>query len=148
MMERKDFHLGPGAASLILVAVVITMAVLGLLSVLNVRSDVNLTRRSTQLITAQYDASAQAEADLARLDAVLVSARAQAQDDGSFLSLLAENLPEDMSVDGDLVSWDITVNDQSSLHCEVRVKNTAAADRLTWHCHAFVSSVGDVEMEW
>ena len=146
MMERKDFHLGPGAASLILVAVVISMAVLGLLAVLNVRNDAGLTDRSTTLIAGQYEASATAESDLARLDAAVTLARQGAEDDDTFLGQLADALPENMTLDGDIVSWDVTA-DGAALHCEVRVSNTAAADRLTWIAHTFESSVGDVELD-
>lgn len=104
-MERKDFHLGPGAASLILVVVVISMSILGLLSVLNVRSDVRLTERSSALIAAQYDAAVQAERDLMLLDSAVLQARAAATEPDGFFTVLSSLLPQHMSLNDDVVSW-------------------------------------------
>ena len=147
-MERKDFHIGPGAASLILVAVVVSMAVLGLLAVLDVRSDTKLTDRSTAMVEAQYGASAQAERDLAELDAVLLSAHREAQDDETFLSLVEERLPEYMTLDGDQVSWEREAGESSVLSCTVTVRNTGASDRVTWTKHLFESNVGAADMDF
>lgn len=147
-MERRDLHLGPGAASLILAIVVISLSILGLLSLLQVRSDARLTERSTHLITDQYSASAQAEQDLARLDEAVLQARARSErGEGDFADVLAELLPGEMTLENDLVSWTVEANETTALSCAVRVRNSGGTDRLTWVRHLFESQAGSIEFD-
>ena len=145
-MKRRSFHIGPGAASLLLVAVVVSMAILGLLAMMNVRSDVKLTERSTAAITAQYDASAQAERELATLDAAVTSVL-PAADTEAFLTALADALPETMSLNDDIVSWDVTISETSVLHCAVQVSQSHGPDRLAWVRHQVENSIGSDMMD-
>ena len=148
MMGRKELHIGPGAASLLLVAVVVSMGVLALMAMMDVRSDVRMTERSEQAVVAQYDASAKAERDLAQLDAVVAQALAGEHDeDASLDELLEDRLPEGMEIEDDIVSWDVEVSGTSVLHCAARVSEDTGVGRVTWVTHCFESMVGAVSMD-
>ena len=53
-MKKRHISIGPGAASLILIIVVLAMTMLGAMALLNAREDARLTRRSAK--TAEEDA--------------------------------------------------------------------------------------------
>ena len=45
-MNQREYRIGPGAASLMLLVVVLSMSVLGMLALMSARSDENLSLRS------------------------------------------------------------------------------------------------------
>ena len=53
-MERKGFRIGPGAASLLLLAVVLSMSALGLLALYSARSDAQMSERSLEVAQSVY----------------------------------------------------------------------------------------------
>ena len=61
MKRNSSISLGPGAPSLILILVVLTMSVLGMLSLMAAHSDLNLSARSAEVIQAVYELQEQAE---------------------------------------------------------------------------------------
>ena len=67
MNKKSNIHFGPGAPSLILIFVVLSMSILGMLALINGRSDAQLSRRSAQVIEAVYRLSEQAELRRAEL---------------------------------------------------------------------------------
>ncbi len=71
MNKKSNIHFGPGAPSLILIFVVLSMSILGMLALINGRSDAQLSRRSAQVIEAVYRLSEQAELRRAELDALV-----------------------------------------------------------------------------
>ena len=61
-MNRKSrISFGPGAASLILIVVILSMSVLGILALMNARSDSALSRRSIDVVAAGYALNDRAE---------------------------------------------------------------------------------------
>ena len=77
-MKRKgSITLGPGAASLILIFVVLALSMLSVLALMNSRSDVRLGRRSIEVTEDVYALNAASEASRAQLDAILAEAQAQ-----------------------------------------------------------------------
>ena len=100
-MKRRGMHIGPGAPSLLLVVVVVSMSVLGLLALMSARSDAKLAARSRSFVEAEYEISARAEYTLAELDEVLAEC-VGAED---VLAAVAARLPEGFEMDGNIVSW-------------------------------------------
>ena len=47
-MNQREYRIGPGAASLMLLVVVLSMSVLGMLALMSARSDENLSLRTRQ----------------------------------------------------------------------------------------------------
>ena len=53
-MNKSRISFGPGAASLILIVVILSMSVLGILALMNARSDSRLSARSVQVVQAGF----------------------------------------------------------------------------------------------
>ena len=103
-MRRGEFHIGPGATSLILVLVVLCMSALGMLGLVNARGDIRLSQRSIAVVEGVSGMYDQSERSLAALDAVVAKWQASGADEAALL----ESLPEKMTLDGDLVYWEET----------------------------------------
>ena len=71
MKKRSNISFGPGAASLILIFVVLTLSALGMLSLMNARNDRALSVRSAGVLERVYALNAQAEKACATLDGML-----------------------------------------------------------------------------
>lgn len=98
-MKKRKIALGPGASSLILIVVVLSMCMLAVLTMLSAENDDNLSLRSVAMINNYYRMSSASEQKLAELDAILVACAEQATEDSVYLELVAENLPDGMILD-------------------------------------------------
>ena len=70
-MNKRKIALGPGAASLILIVVVLSLCMLAMLAQIGSRNDMSLSSRSAEMITRVYELRDQSERRLAELDAEL-----------------------------------------------------------------------------
>ena len=61
MRRKSRVSFGPGAASLILIVVILSMSVLGMLALMNARNDSKLSSRSIAVVEAGYALNEQAE---------------------------------------------------------------------------------------
>ena len=89
MKRKSSISFGPGAASLILIFVVLTLSVLGMLSLMNSRSDKVLSARHASVTESVYTLNAQAEKHRAALDRILYTLRQVSQSDEEYLNSLA-----------------------------------------------------------
>lgn len=142
-MKRRDFHIGPGAASLLLVAVVVSMGVLGLLALISAHNDQVLTARSQTMAAREYAASAQAEAMLAELDGVLADCGREAADQADYLNRVAAALPEGMTIEDGEVSWRVSSDGGRTLHCAVTVASLGETPRCAWREHLFTAAADE-----
>ena len=138
-MKHREYRIGPGAASLLLVVVVVSMSALGLLALINARGDQKLTERGVQFAQAEYEASARAERRLAELDGVLARCAQRAVSDEEYKRLVLEALPDGMKMEGNTVSWMQKVEYGRILNCAVEVKPLEAQARYVWKQHMFVA---------
>ena len=134
-MRQKEYHIGPGAVSLLLIVVVVSMSVLGLLSLVSARGDYMLTERSKEFAVSERNAAVNAERSLARLDAVLLDC-AESEE---YFKAVAERLPEGMTMDECIVRWTEQVDDARTLVCEVEILQPGEAQRFIWRKHVFSS---------
>ena len=134
-MNRKSrVSFGPGAASLILIVVILSMSVLGILSLMSARSDSRLSDRSAQVVEAACELSCRAERTLSELDALAVKCRGKAADDEEYLSLVEEGLSADMDMEDRTISW--TEEDEArTLECAVELLPMGDAERYSWRVH-------------
>jgi len=141
-MEHRDYHIGPGAVSLLLVIVVVGMSILGLLAMISARGDFKLTERSIGFVVSEYAAAAEAEARLAELDGILSEASVSASDD-EYLKLVSEMLPEGMTLEERTVSWCVESDGGRDLVCEVEILPLGADERYRWVSHIFEAASND-----
>ena len=135
MNNRKEYNIGPGAASLMLIVVVLSMSVLGMLAMMNARSDNRLSGRSAEVTEQVYALDSQAEQALAELDAVFAECAAQAESDEDYLALVAQKLPAEAEMSERTVSWQEYGEDGRSLICAVELAQHGEFPRARWTEH-------------
>lgn len=127
-MNQREYRIGPGAASLMLLVVVLSMSALGMLAMMSARSDESLSLRSQDVARQVAELNVSAEQSLARLDAVLADAARTAQGEADYLArveaALAEAPEAGMTLLGRTVSWTET-NDEGEPDEEERLFDAA-----------------------
>ncbi len=151
-MNKRKIALGPGAASLILIVVVLSLCMLSMLAIISSRNDMSLASRSTEMITRVYELSDKSERRLAELDAVLVKCREEAgEDQETFLAAVEENLPEGMEIDTDegIVSWTDPL-DNRTMNCAVKLAGPGEMPRAEWYNYKLKvdEPEDDLEDDW
>ena len=144
MSEKKksSVSFGPGAASLILIFVVLALSVLGMLALMNGRNDLRLSRRSAQVVEAVYALNVRAEETRASLDELIVRQAESADSDEAFLEGLAQALPKGMTMTDRDIEW--TESDGPRvLHCALRLLSATEMPRTEWVRHSLTSATAD-----
>ena len=148
MNRKKSFiTLGPDASSLILIFVVLSLASLGMLSLLTARNDFRLAERSASVTQSVYALNIRAEERRAELDALLLSCVKDASSDAEALFMLEASLPEDVTLEDDLLLF--TVEDDSRvLDCALRIDPLNTAQHTSWVRYNLTSETGDDLWDW
>lgn len=134
MRHKSRISFGPGAASLILIVVILSMSVLGMLALMNARSDHQLSVRSIAVVEAGYGLNAAAERSLATLDAVLVSCAEASDSDEAYLEAVRGSLPAGMRLEERTVTWNES-DELRTLECAVELLPMGGAERYSWRVH-------------
>lgn len=142
-MKQRKIALGPGAASLILIIVALSMCVLCMLTYISAKNDLSLSVRSADMIQQVYALNDRSEQTLATLDEVLAGCAAQAADGDAYMTLVRQSLPEGMDMEDDLISW-AEDEDDRVLMCAVRLAPWGETPRMTWAQHALTVKMEDV----
>lgn len=146
-MKRK-VALGPGAASLILIVVVLSLCMMAMLTQIGARNDYNLCKRSAEMVQRVYELNAQSEQKLAELDAVLVKAQQEAgSDQTAYLEKVETLLPEGMSLEEDRVTWTEPM-DNRNLECIVQLLPPGEKERTKWISHKLRVEEPEEDWEW
>ncbi|MBR6891268.1 MAG: hypothetical protein IKN05_09795 [Clostridia bacterium] len=143
MRRRSNVAIGPGAASLILIVVILSMGVLGMLALMNARNDARLSSRSTSVVVAGYELNDKAERKLAELDSAVAECAALSDGDDAFLTAVRGRLPEGMLMDGRMVSWSET-DGLRTLSCAVEVLPLGDGQRLAWRTHRMTAVTEEI----
>ena len=134
-MNRKSrVSFGPGAASLILIVVILSMSVLGILALMNARNDMKLCDRAVQVVQAGYELNAEAERKLASLDAIAAMYAAKSENDDDYAAAVRAFLPMDMTMTGREIAWKVT-DGVRTLDCAVELLPLGETPRLQWNTH-------------
>ena len=133
MSEKKKSNIsfGPGASSLILIFVVLSMSVLGMLSLMNSRNDIRLSQRSAEVVEAVYALNAQAEEKRAALDAILAEEAGKAADQSAYLAAVSARLPDGMTLTDRTVEW-IETDGLRDLDCALELQMPGGTRRAVW----------------
>ncbi|MBP3901776.1 MAG: hypothetical protein J6D53_10065 [Blautia sp.] len=140
MQQKSKLSFGPGAASIILIVVILSMSILGLLSYMMARNDLALTDRSARVTEEAYEVNSRAEKSFAQLDAISVQTAAETDGRDEYLEKLSGALPENMSIDGDKVVW-TEEEGTHTLSCEALLSDDTEG-HISWGKHKMT-----VEME-
>ena len=146
-MKRK-VALGPGAASLILIVVVLSLCMMAMLTQIGSRNDYNLCKRSAEMVQHVYELNAQSEQKLAELDSLLVKAQQEAgTDQAAYLEKVRTLLPEGMSMEKDQVKWTEPMENRN-LECIVQLLPPGEKERTKWISHKLLVEEPEDDWEW
>ena len=145
MRRKSNVSFGPGAASLILIVVILSMAVLGMLALMNARNDSKLSSRSIEVVAAGFGLNDRAERNVAELDAVLARCAASTFSDEAYLAAVRGSLPDGMLMGQEdrIVSWELT-DGLRTLSCAVEVLPQGEKERLRWREHRLTAVTEDI----
>ena len=146
-MNQREYRIGPGAASLMLLVVVLSMSVLGMLALMSARSDENLSLRSAEVARQVAELNVSAERSMAELDAVLADAARSAQNDEDYLTRVEAALGDAMTLEGRAVSWQETNDEGRTLACAVELEPLGAFPRFARTVYHLVIDEGAMEGE-
>ncbi len=142
-MKKNRVAIGPGAASLILIVVVLSMSVLGILALMSARGDARLSRRSVEVTQAVYALENQAERRFASLDGTIAGALAMGAAEETLPEVVARNLPQGIRMDGDgAFSWEET-DGLRTLSCRAALAPAESGQRLVWTAHRLTAVTED-----
>ncbi len=143
-MNRREFRIGPGAASLMLIVVTLSMSVLGMLSLMNARSDVRLGERSIAVAQQVYALGEAAQETMSELDALLERCAQAAADEEDYLKRVAAGLDGGMTLTGRVVSWSEQGGDRT-LDCEVEIAPLRAFPRCRFTQHRLRTALDELD---
>ena len=143
MREKSRISFGPGAASLILIVIILSMSVLGILSLMNSRNDLKLSERSINVIEAVYQLYDEAEREFASLDATVAKVGKAVKDKEEYLPVISAALPEGMTMNGNTISWNKT-DGFRSLDLAVEVLPLGNTPRIRWTEHRLTAVTEDI----
>lgn len=146
-MNKRKIALGPGAASLILIVVVLSLCMLAMLTQIAAKNDYNLCIRSAEMVQKVYELNAQSERNFARLDNVLAAARKETTDMQAYLEKVKELLPEGMTLEEDRVTWTEPL-DNRNLECIVQLLPVEETQRAKWISHKLAVEEPEDDWEW
>ena len=146
-MNKRKVALGPGAASLILIVVVLSLCMLAMLAQIGSRNDYSLASRSAEMITRVYQLHDKSERKMAELDAILVRCQKETTDMASYLARDEESLPSDMTLDEDIVSWQEPL-DNRTMNCEVKLLEPGQKERAKWVTYKLKVEEPEEDWEW
>ncbi|MEA4896976.1 hypothetical protein ACH6CV_17555 [Bacillota bacterium Meth-B3] len=127
--NAQRYRIGPGAASLIMIVVVLCLTVLSLLALIGARADYRLAERSREMVASYYDADARTQRALAALDSALIAARAEHADEQGYFGAVRHNLPEGWMPVGDVLRFTADAGAGRALVMAVELLPPGAAER-------------------
>lgn len=145
MKRKSNVSFGPGAASLILIVVILSMGVLGMLALMNARNDARLSSRSIEVVMAGYELNDQAERKVAELDGVLAQCAAVSSNDEGYLNAVQGILPDGilLDVENRVASWELS-DGLRTLSCAVNILPLGEGERLSWREHRLTAVTEDI----
>ena len=146
-MNKRKVALGPGAASLILIIVVLSLCMMAMLTQISARNDYNLCARSAEMVQRVYELNARSEQKLAELDALLAAAQKDAGNMEAYLAKVEELLPEGMTLEEDRVTWTEPL-DNRNLECIVLLLPPGEKQRARWISHKLMVEEPEDDWEW
>ena len=141
--KTSAISLGPGASSLILIFVVLSMTVLGMLSLLTARNDRNMSVRSIRVIEAQYKLNRAAEEKRAEIDEILAQCRQDSDTQEAYIEKVVAALPDYVVFDGqDRLTFSVSDGSRTLL-CRLQIHDIGSVQRASWLVHSLTAETGE-----
>lgn len=146
-MNKTGYRIGPGAASILLVIVVVSMSILGILALSESKSEVRLSEKNALFVEEKSRLEAEAVQTLALLDAILLKARENADTNEAYFEYIYNEIPGCVSVEDDCLSWTQGSIHNRTLYLKIKVLPIESSVRYEWLQHRLVSAA-DSSSDW
>ena len=162
MNRKSNISMGPGASSLILIFVMLSLSVLAMLGLTGSYNDVQLSKRSAAVTEQIYTLYENAEQTRAAIGETLSACRKEASSEKEFRELAAVKImdmpPLLMSIsqsgteheyvfDGDLICWE-EKDGAYTLECAVSMGDADRNADVFWARHNLLADRAQMEDEW
>ena len=144
MKDKNGISLGPGAASLTLIFVMLGMSILGMLCLMSGRSDEKMSRRAIEVAQTIYLLNARAEEDFAELDGIMAEYAGKAASDQEYLEMIGAGLDEKYTMYDREISW-IADQGERTLVLAAEVRPLGSSPRIQWKQHSLETESGTEE---
>lgn len=144
---NKRFRMSPGAPSLVLIVVVLSMSIMGMLMFIRTQNDQRLSDRS--ILVARTDAvlMEKAEETFAGLDNLVSVCKNNTETDDAYLLAVEDALPEGMEMVDRTITWQ--EKDQGRvLYVSVSLCSHDAPERIVWQTRRLYAEYTEVESLW
>ena len=132
MKKKSSISLGPGASSLILIFVVLSMMALGMLSLLSARNDLTLSERAAEVTEDVYKLQAQAEIKRTDIELLLIQAAATLQSDEDYLLAAADVLEDtEFTLEDNVISYSVS-DGSRELDCALEILPLGQSQRVRY----------------
>lgn len=157
MDRRRDtgsVQMGPGAASLILIFVMLALSILAMLTLINARNDEQTSLRSARVTEQIYALEAQAQLVYGEVLTALRELEAEnTQDPEALCDAAVRHVNEEnsdrgwaLTAQGDTLSWDNT-DGERTFSCALRVTGDPQKP-AEWILHRMSAGIAEGEDEW
>ena len=137
MKRGSSIRLGPGAPSLILIFVALSLSALAMLSLMTARNDLKLGERSAPVTQSVYDLFDRAEDMRAQIREGLLALPAGAQ-----IRDVQGALPEGVELAGDTLQFTLT-DGRAELYCELQIGDLGGSYGTAWIRHELTAHTED-----
>ena len=141
----SSHRIGPGASTVLMILLVLCMTLLGALSLISVRNDLSVTKRSVQAETAFYTAQAKAAETLAGLESTLYEMRLTSATDADWQAAL--NSMENYDCETGVWRYLVPVDSHRNIQISVRILGRNADHAFDTLCNQVVIIPEDVPFE-
>ena len=142
MQNKSRISFGPGAASIILILVILSMSILAILSLISAKGEIQLADRSVEVIRSVCALNTKAEEMAAEIDGIVAAARESGQTEEEILRSVGEQLPAGVQLSENTVSWNET-DGKRQLSCALEITGSSGSDRLVWKEHRLTAITED-----
>ena len=144
---NKRFRMSPGAPSLVLIVVVLSMSIMGMLMFIRTQNDRRLSDRSMLVAWTDTALTEKAEEAFADLDQRIAACKKDAQNDEDYLQAVEQALPENMEMDGRQIFWQEEENGRA-LYAAVVLCPLEDDLRIIWHTRTLKTEVENIWNEF
>ncbi len=137
---KAPYRIGPGAASILMVIVVVSMAILGLLALSEAQNEARLSEKNAAFVKEKAQTEAEAEKTLMQLDEILVSARKNTDNNDEYFEYINSVLPDGMTMEDNLISWTEGGQSAKSLLVTLRILPMESPVRFEWIRRQMISN--------
>ena len=149
MKRRGESGIGLGAASLMMILLVLCLSLMGVLSLMSARADLSLSRRQAELAAQYAQASAKAQEALSMLDAQLADAHQSTEDENTY----AQHCEEIVLAGEAQVNWEteikasltVDAGEARTLLVEIERESWEKAEKNRYHVTGYRLNDGN---EW